>query len=339
MTRVVFSDANFRLLHRAAIAIVVLFVFLHGRVLPVAGRTDAVLEVGGCFVEENAVLDFIAQRRLVDYETLVVLRAGHHGLVELAERGEHTGEEEVHSLPVHFDVVAQHNDVVDVRAYIRRNVRDELAGDDREDVEVAPVHCNLAREFAAHKALVEEQVVEDGKGRLGVAQFFLAPFLHVKEAGRDFVVVFVVDEALRNVFVPEGVGPLCCANANSALEVAMVAQNILGDGGFPRAASSYDEHDRAVSYLGRVPVPYIDAATGVGVHFSVRCRPSVLLSAREEKKSSPIFFSAGREKGKGTGDEGPHASGVVSRCRRTGVEYSYARGRFCQAAEARQITA
>ncbi len=120
-----------------------ILLFLHavidGIVLPELGGTNAELGVHVRLIPENHILQLIGTSRIVNDETLIILRTLAHNLTKEVEAGKGRAEVVEDALTIINEVLTQDEDEVHIRAQNRRDTERILHGNNKEHLLVTTV--------------------------------------------------------------------------------------------------------------------------------------------------------------------------------------------------------
>ena len=210
---------------------------IRGRMRPEFRRTNPEIIVRCRLVPEHLVLQLVRFRIIVNHEALKVLRALVHNLTKRIKIRKHTGILVIQFPPIVDDVLTQNEDVVDVRAQIRRNTHRILHRDDEHCVDVTPVHEQITDIPVTNPCLVIQTIIENqeisrvdnGRAPLGeVLGNLLGDELLALEHIRDnHRIVFLVDEHLGYEFSVELIRTLRAGNHRSTWEALVMPEEVL----------------------------------------------------------------------------------------------------------------
>ena len=200
--------------------------------------------------------------RIINHETLIVLRAGIHDLTEELERGECAGVVVKNALSVRGIRFAQNENEVDVRPESGLNTERVLHSDNEEHLQPATVHEEVADVLVMCPAVIVHTVVENHK-RTWIEAGFAATrlfalnaahdhLLALHEVGQDHCIVLTVDEEGGNHFAIKRVRLLCTADHSAEGHILMVKKEVTYESRLTCAAATNEDHHRILGDFAHI---------------------------------------------------------------------------------------
>ena len=244
--------------------------------LPEFGRADTEIGVDVGLIPENTVLQLRGLARIVNHETLIILRTLIHNLAEEFKGGEGGGVVVKNTFPIIEIRLTENEDEIHVGSEGRLDTERILHSNQEERLQPTAVHEQVANVLVVSPAVIVHTVVQNHK-RPGVnpalhlhllvlLDFRHDKFLAFHEIRQNNRIELAVNEQGRNHLSVEGVGLLCAADDGAERHVLMMKKEVPNKRGFARSATPDKNHYGILGNPLHIKAFYVEIYVGAGGH-------------------------------------------------------------------------